>query len=144
MKRKLFPQLSLFLFTLGFAKAALAVDVSQAVNNILGPLSAFTDSFYKICYALGIILIVGSGIQYRMHRKNPMQIRLSNVIFLLIVGIVVVCLPFLVKLSTSSRIIDNAVMRQQATVPKTPYVPSNTTPDQTQDNNWYDNPQQAS
>jgi|GEM_PF-745033 len=115
-------------------------DFGQVVNNILNPVSGFTDAFYKICYVLGGMLIVGSGIQYNLYRKNPVQVRLSNVFFLLIVGLVVVCLPFIVQLSSSSKIIDRSLHRQQSQVvvpttpaPKQPVVPAD-------NDQWYNSP----
>ena len=124
---------------MGYSGLSYAGDIGQVVNNILAPMSAFTDAFYKICYALGTLLIIGSAVQYKLHRKNPIQVKLSNVIFLLIIGIVVVCLPFIVKLSSSANVIEQALVRQQRQVivpqPVTPAQPS-----QVQNDDWYNNP----
>lgn len=144
MKRKFF---NVFLYlalilVLDYTSASYAKDVDQVINNILDPVSAFTDAFYKISYALGFLLIAGSVVQYNMHRKNPVQVKLSNVICLLIIGIVVFCLPFIVKLSSSSKTIDKALQRQQSQVqvpqPAAPPVQPNPTP--ANDTNWYNSP----
>lgn len=142
MKNKIAHLLFAVLVCLSWPMLGFASDVGQVVNNILSPVSAFTAAFYKICYAMGILLIIGSGVQYRMYRKNPVQIRLGNVFFLLLVGIVVFCLPFVAKLSNSAKPIDESLVKQQqrTTVPgpknqqiqrQEPVKPAN--------NDWYDN-----
>jgi phosphoglycerol transferase MdoB-like AlkP superfamily enzyme len=130
------------ILALSYVDVAYATNIQQAVNNILGPLSAFTDAFYKICYVLGILLIAGAGVQYAQFRRNPVQVKFSNVMFLLIIGIVVVCLPFIVQLSSSAKTIDNALVRQgrQAIVPQQTPIPTQPKRANDGNDNWYDNP----
>lgn len=129
------------LFISAYSNICYASDIVGVVNNILGPVSAFTDAFYKICYALGALLIAGSAIQYNLYRKNPIQVKFSNVLFLLIIGIVVVCLPFIVKLSSSANVIEQALSRQQQqTVVPHPEPAKPAYSHQTQHDDWYNNP----
>lgn len=140
MKNQLNRLFLILIFCLSYPTLSLASDVGEVVNNILSPISAFTDAFYKICYVMGALLIIGAGVQYRMYRKNPIQIRLSNIFFLIIIGIVVLCLPFIAKLSISARPIESAINKQsqQSTFnqPKKQPMPQQTYP---QNEDWYNN-----
>lgn len=129
------------LFISAYSNSCYAGDIVQVVNNILAPMSAFTDAFYKICYALGALLIAGSAIQYSLYRKNPIQVKFSNVVFLLLIGIVVVCLPFIVRLSSSANVIDQALSRQQQqTIVRQPEPAKPAYSHHVVDDDWYNNP----
>ena len=136
MKKKLsYPFLFLcILITACYCNTCYAEDanLSRVVDNIMGPLSSFIAIFYKLCYIIGAMLIIGSFIQYRLYRKNPIQVRLSNVFFLLIIGIVVLCLPTLANFSSSSHTVHGSLQKQHqgSSMPKpaTPITPKPITP----------------
>ena len=107
LRKKLFYTLtiiSLYYFPLTANAAATAITLGQASNRMLEPVSVLTDVMYKICYVLGSTLILGSFIQYKAHRDNPSQVRLSQPIFLLIVGLVLIALPSLAQYSDAASV----------------------------------------
>lgn len=101
--------LSFQMITLGiiaFAQKVYAdVSLGEASENIIGVLSSFQELAFKACYILGSALLLGALIQYRQHRNNPTEVRLSQPVFLLILGLVVILIPFLVKISAGATIL---------------------------------------
>jgi len=71
-------------------------------QNILGPFSAMGKIMMAVCIVGGVGFILGSVVQYKAHRENPTQVRISTPLLLLILGIALVSLPFLGKYSSSS------------------------------------------
>ena len=51
--------------------------------------------FGYICLIGGVGMILGAFLQYKAHRDNPSQVRLGTPIFLLIVGIILIILPYI-------------------------------------------------
>jgi hypothetical protein len=83
-----------------FVQAAFARGVGEFAENILTPVCIMTDVFYKICYIIGFALCIASGIQYKAHRDNPLHVRVSQPIALLIFGLAFILLPLIGQLST--------------------------------------------
>ncbi|CAN5259566.1 hypothetical protein BH10PSE19_BH10PSE19_06280 [soil metagenome] len=89
-------------------KVAVAAMVSQTstmgdfASNVLDPICVMTSAFYKICYVIGAALLVASIVQYKAHRNNPLQVRISQPIALVIFGIAFILLPIIGQLSTSA------------------------------------------
>lgn len=105
LKNKLFYLLtviSLYHLPLTAKAATTPLTLGQASNKVLEPVSVLADVMYKICYVLGSTLVLGSFIQYKAHRDNPSQVRLSQPIFLLIVGLVLIALPYLAQYSDAA------------------------------------------
>jgi len=82
--------------------ATFASDFLTVIDNVSGPITLFTQAIYSACYVIGIGFLFGSIVQYRQHRQNPTQVRISTPIFLLIAGIVLLFLPWLLGLSTAT------------------------------------------
>lgn len=80
-------------------------SLGDVANNMLSPLGVITHTLYNICYILGGGLLVAAAIQYRDHRRNPLQVPLSRPIFLFIVGFILVALPFITTLSESASVV---------------------------------------
>jgi len=75
---------------------------TQVINDVLDPAAGLTKLIYILCYIAGAGFLAGAVLQYKYHRDNPQQVRLSTPILLLILGLVLVCLPLLTKLSSAS------------------------------------------
>lgn len=82
-------------FLLFFTQASYAAGIGEMAESLLGPLGYLTSIVNKICYVIGFTLIVGSGMQYKRYRDNPTEVRLGQVLMLLIFGIIVVILPLI-------------------------------------------------
>lgn len=80
-------------------------------NTLSDPVDLFTGIIYKICYVIGFVLIIGSVLQYKRHRDNPSEVRLSQPVLLLLLGIIIVVLPLIPQwLSTNT--VNPALIRQ--------------------------------
>lgn len=87
---------------LTFAQPQSGPTLGDVSRNILEPASVLADLAYKMCYVLGIALLVGAAIQYRMHRMNPLQVRLSQVFFLIAFGLALIAIPLAARFSIAS------------------------------------------
>jgi hypothetical protein len=67
-------------------------------QNLLEPVSVLTDFINSACLAIGFALLFASFVKYMEHRRNPMAVLISNVILLLVLGIVLLCMPLAYKL----------------------------------------------
>lgn len=107
-KIKYFQTLFLFILpNLVFADVGVAknaVPLSGVAKNLMQPTSLLTELVYTACYIIGMALIIGSGVQYRIHRQNPMQAPLSRVLLWLIFGIAIFVLPFVAQWSESTAV----------------------------------------
>lgn len=84
-----------------FINTALAdaISLGDAANWLMGPVNGLGKVFGYMCLIGGIGMILGAFLQYRAHRENPSQVRLSTPVFLLIVGIILIILPYIGLLS---------------------------------------------
>lgn len=84
---------------LWLAMPVYASRAEQTINNIMVPVSLFAKAIHAACYILGIAFLMSGFMQYKQHRQNPQQVRLSTPIFLAFAGIVTLFLPWLMSLS---------------------------------------------
>jgi len=98
-----------FVVILGFLSLTLAhaqISLGDMAENVLGPAGMLSGFIYKGCYIFGGGLIVASFIQYRRHRQNPSQVRLSQPVALFLFGIVFILLPLVAQLSLAPEAMD--------------------------------------
>ena len=79
-----------------------AGGVGDWASFMLGPTKTIGKLVHILCFITGAGFIVGSLIQYKYHRENPQQVRISTPIFMLILGVAIVAVPLLSHMSTSS------------------------------------------
>lgn len=72
-----------------------ATNLGELANELSTPVDLFTSIIVKICYVIGFVLIVGSGLQYKRYRENPSEVRFSQPVLLFIFGVVVIILPLI-------------------------------------------------
>lgn len=90
--RKFLTTLSLFvLSTTAFAAVGIG-EMSEGLTAIVG---AAGEALSYILLAAGIGFLFGALIKYVKHRENPTQVRLSEVFWMLLLGLVLIALPFL-------------------------------------------------
>ena len=101
-------------------------SLGDFAGNILDPLCIMTNAFYKICYLIGTALLIASAIQYGGYRRNPLQVRLSQPMALLIFGLAFILLPLTV-LSVCSlfelKLGEDKVVRSKKLVNIPPVIP---------------------
>ncbi len=121
-KRSIFVLLGvLSLFCFSSAVCAQNISLGSVSNNLLGPFSGVSRLLMVASYLMGGAFLAASIIRYFEYRRNPVQVRLSSVIFMFILGALLIGLPLIASLSASSK----SVGQQQrylpnAAVPSTP------------------------
>ena len=89
---------SLLLLTVlaSFYSVALAdASLGGMANAALAPVVGVGKILSDLSIVAGIGLLFGSVVQYRAHRENPTQVRLSTPVFLIIAGAALILLPFI-------------------------------------------------
>lgn len=86
-----------------WASQGLAYGGFGAVSdNLLGPISGFSQLLNGVSYTIGVGFLLGGLVQYRQHRENPQQIKISTPIVLALIGLIFVALPFITRLSPAA------------------------------------------
>jgi hypothetical protein len=78
-----------------------------STNLLEGPIGTLAELSYKVCYLIGVGLLMTAGIRYRKHRQNPNQVRMGEVIMLLLLGLALFLLPLLLHVSLGAQILDD-------------------------------------
>jgi hypothetical protein len=87
--------LFIVLFCFGFdALAALTTGIGGMANSMMEPVGFMSDFIYTGCFVIGGSFLFASLIKYIEHRRNPLAVTISTVVFLLIAGIFLIALPF--------------------------------------------------
>lgn len=97
---------SLFIPTQVYAQTS-GTSLGGAAGNVLVPMTFIANTFYNICFVLGISFIIGAGVRYKEHRDNPTQAPISGPVALLIFGLIFIAIPIIAKLSESSHAISS-------------------------------------
>lgn len=92
MLKKIIVAISLLLF----AAMAMANDsLGQVSLSLMGPMGVLTKVILFISVICGVGFFLGSLIQYKYHRDNPQQVRLSTPIVLFLLSLILIGLPLL-------------------------------------------------
>ncbi len=91
--------LMFFVPILCFASTGEPSGIGLVAKNMMEPVGLFGDMVNTACWLIGGMFLLVSIIKYKQHRKNPVMVPLSTVVFLVIAGGLLVCLPFLATLT---------------------------------------------
>lgn len=83
-----------FVFT-NMAIAESTVGLGQVAKNLLEPVDVISAFVNTACFAIGGAFLFTSLIKYFEHKRSPMMVPISTVVFLVIAGIILILLPFL-------------------------------------------------
>ncbi|HEX4045820.1 MAG TPA: hypothetical protein VHZ76_09165 [Gammaproteobacteria bacterium] len=72
-----------------------AVGAGGVADNIMQPVSLFSDFIQSACLVIGGSFVFASLVKYFEHRRSPLMVPISTVVFLLIAGLVLLALPLL-------------------------------------------------
>jgi hypothetical protein len=106
--KKIVTQLStvgLFFFVSTWAyaeRAPMGPSLGDMANAAMEPVTVFTKVMFSLCYVIGVTLIVGSFIQYKEHRANPVYMPINRPIIMCILGLALVAVPFIVRISAEN------------------------------------------
>ncbi len=84
----------------GFADTLGEISIS-ALASVRGLSSVMS----AICYVAGVGFLIGGLLQYKYHRENPQQVRISAPIVLVLLGICFIAIPFLSTYSDASKFV---------------------------------------
>jgi len=69
--------------------------IGSVATNIMSPVNVFSDFVNSACLVIGGAFIFASIIKYFEHRRSPMMVPMSTVVFLFIAGLALLALPLL-------------------------------------------------
>lgn len=75
--------------------------VGQVAVNVLDPVTLFSNFIGTACVVVGAGFLFATIIKYIEHKRSPLMVPISTVVFLLLAGLVLVGLPFLYKFTPS-------------------------------------------
>jgi intracellular multiplication protein IcmD len=101
MYKKITAYLALTFYLLAAEAAPSLGDVSQTA---LEPLSGIKKIMVAISVIAGIAFLMGAVIQYRDHRKNPIQVTISKPIVYFILGVIFIAIPYITGISSSAKV----------------------------------------
>jgi hypothetical protein len=84
----------LILFMPCIALAQNAPPIGAVAGELLGPVHILSNFVSNGSIILGTMAIFGAFMRYKQHRINPLAAPMGGVIVLLILGILLICLPF--------------------------------------------------
>ena len=91
------------LFLLLLPALAISSDeitgIGKMAENILLPINIVSDFLCTASIIVGCCALFGAAMKYLQYRVNPLIAPLSTIIILLIVGVMLLCLPFVYKLT---------------------------------------------
>lgn len=89
------PVLASFaLFSVYFSQAQARVSGAGALaDDMLDPIGLFSKFVNAGCIIIGVGFIFASIVKYFEHRRSPLMVPISTVIFLLLAGIVLLAIP---------------------------------------------------
>lgn len=68
--------------------------VGFVAENLMDPVGMAADFIYTGCFILGASFIFAAVVKYVEHRRNPLMVPISTVVFLLLAGILLFLIPF--------------------------------------------------
>lgn len=68
-------------------------------NNLMDPVTLFYQFMQSACLLIGGGFLFASVVKYFEHRRSPLMVSMSTVVFLFIAGIVLIALPLLAYVS---------------------------------------------
>lgn len=68
--------------------------IGNVAQNMMEPVSVMADLIDTACFVLGGSFVLASVVKYFEHKRSPLMVPISTVVFLFIVGIVLIGLPF--------------------------------------------------
>lgn len=84
----------------GLTEQAVALSsIGEFSNQVLGPLATFNHFVFVVSYILGAGFLAGAVARYMEFRRNPIQTRLSSVVFIFLLGLTLVFLPLIASYS---------------------------------------------
>jgi len=104
MKRYLYFIIGYLMITLPMASLAATTrpqGIGKMANSMMSPVFVLSDFVASACIIIGFSFLLASVVKYFEHKRSPLMIPISTVVFLLIAGLLLVALPFAYKITSS-------------------------------------------
>jgi hypothetical protein len=75
------------------------MGIGGVANNLMDPVTMFYKFITSGCILIGGGFLFASVIKYFEHRRSPLMVPISTVVFLLIAGLILIALPLLAYVS---------------------------------------------
>ena len=75
--------------------------LGQVASNLLVPVEVASDLLSGTAIIIGLTCLFGALVRYMQHRVNPLAHPISTVLILFILGIILLCLPLIYKITES-------------------------------------------
>lgn len=92
---QLFSLRYLLLLVMLSSKAFAGASIADVSESAMEPLGVFSDFIYVACFVIGASFVFAGIVKYFEHRRSPLMVPLSTVIFLVIAGLVLLAVPLL-------------------------------------------------
>jgi hypothetical protein len=76
------------------AIAAGSAGIGLVANNMMDPVSLLSDFVNSACFIIGGSFLFATIIKYIEHRRSPLMVPISTVVFLFLAGVLLILLPF--------------------------------------------------
>lgn len=77
------------------------LGLGDVAENLLDSVNLFADFIHTACIIIGASFIFTSLIKYVEHKRSPLMVTLSTVVFLFLAGVVLLLLPLLPLITDS-------------------------------------------
>lgn len=84
------------------AGAVVKGGIGGLADGMLAPVDLMSDFVYMACIIIGGSFVFASVIKYTEHRRSPLMVPISTVVFLFIAGVFLLLMPFLSYLYTGA------------------------------------------
>ena len=95
LRRFAVQMLQALFFLLIYSPFSIAANIGAAAESALEPVGFLSSFITNMCYVIAVVLIAGSFMQYKRHRDNPTEVRLSTPVMLLLLGLIVGAVPLI-------------------------------------------------
>lgn len=76
------------------AKSTEPTGIGLVAQNLMAPVSLMSNFVFSGCLIIGASFIFASIVKYFEHRRSPLMVPLSTVLFLFFAGAFLIALPF--------------------------------------------------
>jgi hypothetical protein len=96
-------QLIVFFFAIYLPELAMAssAGLGGVANNLMDPVNMFANFIGSGSIVVGIAFLLAAFVKYNQHKRNEMAAPISTVVFLFIMGLLLLAIPFAYKLTKS-------------------------------------------
>jgi hypothetical protein len=91
---KLIWLMSFFISEAAFAVYQSHLSVGKVAENITEPIEVVSGFVSVGCLLVGVSCLFAAIVKYFEHRKSPLAVPMSTVVWLVIIGLVLLILPF--------------------------------------------------